>query len=309
MSGSPSSREESWLCHPRVVSPCIVLLLTLAVFIQGERARQFAAPLTGTDDLYFQSAMLDRMALSFDSVLADIYWISTILHYGEIRRADDAAESYDLLYPLLDITTSLDPRFNIAYRFGAIFLAEAYPDGPGRPDLAVKLLEKGIRHMPDKWEYLMDIGFVHYWWLHDYEEATTWFQRAGNVPGAPSWLQPLAAHTLTQGGDREGARLVWQQIRDTESDAWLRRESSRRLGQLDALDDIDRYMIDAEVFSRQQGRWPRSWQEMVELELLSAAPRDPLGYPYSLRPSTQEVAVSPESPLWPLPTNTPSSSP
>ena len=51
---------------------------------------------------------------------------------------------YDLLYPLLDLTTTLDPLFNIAYRFGAIFLAEAYPAGAGRPDLAVALLEKGI---------------------------------------------------------------------------------------------------------------------------------------------------------------------
>ena len=30
---------------------------------------------------------------------------------------------------MLDLTTTLDPRFNIAYRFGAIFLAERYPAG------------------------------------------------------------------------------------------------------------------------------------------------------------------------------------
>ena len=55
-----------------------------------------------------------------------------------------ADADYALLYPLLDITTTLDPLFNIAYRFGAIFLAEAYPAGAGRPDLAIALLEKGI---------------------------------------------------------------------------------------------------------------------------------------------------------------------
>ena len=38
-----------------------------------------------------------------------------------------AADDYPLLYPLLDLTTTLDPRFNIAYRFGAVFLAEPYP--------------------------------------------------------------------------------------------------------------------------------------------------------------------------------------
>ena len=62
-----------------------------------------------------------------------------------MRRTSKASQTYPLLYPLLDLTTTLDPRFNIAYRFGAIFLAEPYPGGPGRPDLAIALLEKGLR--------------------------------------------------------------------------------------------------------------------------------------------------------------------
>ena len=45
--------------------------------------------------------------------------------------------SFDGLYPLLDITTTLDPRFNIAYRFGAIFLSAKYPEGADSPQLAV----------------------------------------------------------------------------------------------------------------------------------------------------------------------------
>lgn len=49
--------------------------------------------------------------------------------------------------------TTLDPRFDAAYRFGAIFLAEPYPDGAGRPDPAVKLLKKGVRARPERWQY------------------------------------------------------------------------------------------------------------------------------------------------------------
>src|SRR6476469_802161 len=67
-------------------------------------------------------------------------------------RSAEADDPYALLYPMRDITTTLDPRFNIAYRFGAMFLAEPYPSGPGRPDLAIALLEKGLRERPDKWE-------------------------------------------------------------------------------------------------------------------------------------------------------------
>ena len=135
---------------------------------------------------------------------------------------DPARRRYDLLYPLLDLTTTLDPRFNIAYRFGAIFLAEPYPAGPGRPDLAIALLEKGLRERPDKWEYMQDIGFVYYWWLHDYKSAAAWFDRASRVPGAPIWLQPLAATTLAQGGDRRSSRLMWESILQSAEVDWLR---------------------------------------------------------------------------------------
>src|SRR5439155_18809165 len=110
-----------------------------------------------------------------------------------------ASFDYEQLYPMLDVTTSLDPRFKIAYRFGAVFLAESYPNGPGRPDLAVRLLEKGLREQPDRWEYMQDIGFVHYWYEHDLARAAARFDAGSRIEGAPWWLRSLAATTLAAG--------------------------------------------------------------------------------------------------------------
>src|SRR5262249_5706030 len=172
--------------------------------------------------LYLQSgATIRRMAGAYTPLAADLYWIRTIQYYGGIKHRLNAAsgpmqgappppaslaavgDDYSLLYPLLDITTTLDPRFNIAYRFGPLFLGKPYPGGSGRRDLAIALLEKGLRERPDKWEYLEDIGFVHYWYTHDYLAASEWFQKAADVPGAPWWLRSLAATTRAKGGDRE----------------------------------------------------------------------------------------------------------
>ena len=119
--------------------------------------------------LYTRSGTaVKRLALEFDALAADVYWIRAIQHYGgdRLARRSDAG-SYELLQPLLDLTTTLDPFFTIAYRFGAIFLSEAPPGGPGRPDQAIALLEKGIAAQPEKWQYFHDIAFVHYWHLHD----------------------------------------------------------------------------------------------------------------------------------------------
>ena len=72
---------------------------------------------------------------------------------------------------LLDLTTTLDPHFNIAYRFGAIFLVHEPPNGPGRADQAIALLEKGSRRNPTRWQYAHDIGFIHYWYTGDYRRG------------------------------------------------------------------------------------------------------------------------------------------
>ena len=205
-----------WFGRPARLWPVVALLVVLIVAIQLVRDRRYEAYRAGLEVLYIPSGtVLQRMALSFDALLADVYWIRAIQYYGGAKLADEAERNYALLYPLLDITTTLDPRFNVAYRFGAIFLTEAYPDGPGRPDEAVALLEKGVRQMPGRWEYLQDIGFVHYWWLHDYETAAQWFRRAGEIPGSAWWLESLAANTLAVGGNRDGSRRLWQQMHET----------------------------------------------------------------------------------------------
>ena len=95
------------------------------------------------DSLYITSGRaLKLMTAGFNPLAADLYWIRTIQYYGrtKLKTRDSTAApgpetDYHLLHPLLDLTTTLDPRYNIAYRFGSIFLAEAYPGGPGRPDL------------------------------------------------------------------------------------------------------------------------------------------------------------------------------
>src|SRR5690242_2074399 len=149
-----------------------VLLLAAAVQLQAARERAYPAADAGVDAVYVTSGTaVRRLSGAYNALAADAYWIRIIQYYGSTRRRlVEAARGpapppmlaapphdYASLYPLLDITTTLDPRFNIAYRFGAVFLAEPYPGGPGRPDLAIALLEKGLRERPDKWEYMEDI--------------------------------------------------------------------------------------------------------------------------------------------------------
>ncbi len=261
------------------------------------RTRRGSAPANGccTRGL---ARPLKRLVLEFDAVAADVYWIRAIQHYGSDRLDPRGAGQYELLQPLLDLTTTLDPFFTIAYRFGAIFLSEAPPGGPGRPDQAIALLEKGIAAQPQKWQFFHDIAFVHYWHLHDPAAAAMWFQRAAGQPGAPNWLPPLAA-TMLSAGDRTSARTMWQQILQS-NEAWLKRTAQRRLLQLEALDEIDELRAVAVRAAVPAGH-RLTWGDLAARGLLPGAPLDPTGVPYLLDPYDRRVTVSPSSTLNPMP--------
>jgi hypothetical protein len=294
-------------------------LLAAAVRVQAAREAAFPASDALDDAVYVTSGgALRRLTGAYNDLAADVYWVRAIQYYGGTKRrlgaagqpaggvpppalAAVASKEYDQLYTLLDITTTLDPRFEIAYRFGAVFLAEAYPAGAGRSDLAVRLLEKGLREQPDKWEYMEDIGFVHYWYSHDFAQAAAWFNKASGVPDAPVWLKGLAATTLAQGGDRQSSRVMWESIRQSTDVDWMRATAERLLTQLAALDQIDMLQIGVDRFAQKSGAAVTDWRTLTRAGALGGIPLDPAGTPYELT-SEGRVRLSQSSPLFPLPT-------
>lgn len=274
-----------------------------ALSLQAFREARHPLPPVSSDVLYFRGgAAVSRAALGFDAILADIYWIRAIQHFGGTQRAQESDKTYKLLYPLLDLTTTLDPHFNIAYRFGAIFLSEPHPVGPGRADLALTLLERGLAADPKRWQYAQDAGFVHYWYRQDYKSASEWYDRASRIEGAPWWLRSMAATTLAEGGDRRSSRQMWQQLYETSDDDWVRNNAQLKLRQLQALDEIDALAAMVARYGQLRGVPPRTWNELVAVRWLAGVPLDPSGTPYELKPDVPGgVALAEKSGLQPLP--------
>ena len=303
--------------HPALASIVALVLFAGAAGLQAVRERWYPPALEEETAMYLRSAdAVRRIAGPYAPLAADLYWIRAIQYYGGLKHrlnpewnrdgrpapvAGPAAadDRYALLYPMLDITTTLDRRFNIAYRFGAIFLAEPYPSGAGRPDLAVQLLQKGLSDRPDKWEYMEDIAFVHYWYDHDYLAASQWFEKAAAVPRAPWWLRSMAATTRARGGDRAASRLMWEAIRQTTEIPWLRQGAEQKLLQLRALDEIDALQRVVDQVKARTGAAPADWESLVRARALRGIPVDPRGTPYELTPDGR-VGLSSSSRLYPL---------
>ena len=60
------------------------------------------------EELLLRSGAAKKLSLGYDSLLADIYWTRAVQYYG--ARVGTPGATFDLLWPLLDVTTTLDPH-------------------------------------------------------------------------------------------------------------------------------------------------------------------------------------------------------
>jgi len=264
--------------------------------IQDRMELRLGQPGQDPDLLYFSSpAVVKRMAIGFDRVLADFYWMRTIQYYGRRDDADKRPVRYKNLSTLLDITTTLDPGLLDAYRAGSSFLAEPDPIGAGQPQEALKLLDKGIRAQPTSWTLFFDKGFIDYWYLKDYKAAGEVWRDASRLKDAPHWMEPLSAMSLSKGGAIEIAIALWQQQYRDSNRADVRDNARNHLLSFDVARDI--WSLDSliEKYRAQNGSFPKSLPELVRGKEGRYRIADPLGFPYRYNPETGEVSLSPES--------------
>lgn len=239
---------------------------------------------------------LQLLVPGFELVLADIYWLRTVQYYGS-QHAFDPDPRYENLKALIDITTALDPRLELAYRYGAVFLSEQPPNGAGRPADGIAVLERGVEAMPGSWRLRWDLGAHWFFFMKDPRRAAAVLTAARTLPDAPFWLEGLAARFL-QGDDRASAREIW--LRQYESTEGAIKENALfHLKVLDALDLRDAYDAAIARFLEAHRRYPVSLEELARAGYArDPAPRDPMGVPLTYDAGTGRVAISRNSILW-----------
>jgi hypothetical protein len=238
-----------------------------------------------------------RLFPGFEGLAADIYWLRTVQYFGG-ERVFSGDKGFELLRPLIEITTTLDPRLEIAYRYGAVFLCEQPPTGAGRPQEGIEVLAEGVRNLPHSWRLRQDLGFFRFLYLGDARGAAAELEEAASLPGAAYWLRTLAADLLAKGGDREASRRMWQQMYDQAEEGILHAHAEQRLAILDSEAAAERLTTLVREFERRHGRRPERLEELQQAGLWPEPLVDLNGVPFSYDVSTGRVSVAPESPLW-----------
>ncbi len=231
------------------------------------------------DDVLLRSGKLVKvMSLEYAPLLADIYWTRVVQYYGNKHVRGQA--NLELLWPLLDITTTLDPNLLISYRFGAIFLSQAAPAGAGRPDLAVQLIQRGIQANPDYWRLYEDLGFVYYFDLKDYQKASDAFLEGSKKPKALLWMKVMAAKVAAEGESFATSMFLWKDIYDSAPDPSVKKNALQHLQLLKVKEDCKQLDALADEYAKRYGKRPARMSQMVQSGLLRGIHGDPLGFAY-----------------------------
>jgi tetratricopeptide (TPR) repeat protein len=248
------------------------------------------------DEVLVRSPKLMKLVtLEYGTLAADIYWTRAVQYYGSKHLGQDT--NLESLWPLLDVATTLDANLLPAYRFGALFLGEPEPRGAGRPDLAVQLLERGLKANPDYWRLNQDLGNVYYLELKDYAKAGQAYLEGSKKPGAQAWMKIMAARFLEKGDSRDTAAILWTELFNSSSDAAIKENARVNLQLLRADEDIEHLNAFAQEFAARVGRPPKSIGEIVQSGLIPGVPADPAGHPYTIG-SDGKAAISGKSPLF-----------
>jgi tetratricopeptide (TPR) repeat protein len=290
----------------------LVLLLVIglgtAVFLSRWIDGRTGIAFRSEEQLYLNGPAARRLALSFNGLAADWYWMRSLQYVGAkiVSYQDTHEEQFNLtnlstldlhlLPSLLEVTTSLDPQFIEAYEYGAVILPEV------NPEAAISLLHRGMAANPTSWRLYQHLGYI-YWQRKEYDRASEAYAAGSRLPGAPAWVAAMAARMKADRGSRDAAREMYQHLSESSGDNSVREMVAYQLMRLDWLDDRDVITKMIRDFREQTGRCPQSWRELADrfggtrlrIDPETGSPVDSTQLPYHLINGGCNVDLDPQS--------------
>ncbi len=257
-------------------------------------------------ELTFKSDTLAKYSLGLNGLFADWYWITSLQYLG--KKAVQNKGNFQIddlkslnpkqLYPLLEAATNLDPKFVNVYSFGAIILPAI------DESKAIKLTEKGIANNPNEWRLYQHLGYI-YWKKGDFKKAAEIYQKGSTIDGVPPFMKLMAARVESEGGSRDIARQIYQQMYDEAGDETTKNLAARKLLQVEFFEERDVIRGVLKNFQTLNNRCPVSWneifQQLRQIKLLpnnrplkmtqNGSPIDPSDALYYLNSTTCDVEL------------------
>jgi len=141
----------------------------------------------------YHTSSIKRYSMGFDNLIGATIWIQ-LLQKSTNEPVTDDQVSWE--FAQLDALTTLDPHFERAYSFGAVFLSVFKQDKLG----AKFILEKWAKRRPNYWQAEYLLGYHLSYEMGEMRSGAEHILRASRIEGAPAWLSSLGIRLLSQTG-------------------------------------------------------------------------------------------------------------
>jgi len=223
--------------------------------------------------------------LGYHHLGADILWLRLIQVIGNKRNT---ADEYEWMYHALDVITTLDPQYAYAYYAGGVILG----DLANRPDLSIRLLERGVNANPEVWNIPFLLGYNYYFLLNDPAKGAEYIMKAASLPDGPAYLPGLATRMAAEAGNPDTALAFLEaRLRET-SDPEMREVLANRVKEVIIERDVRLLESAVEAYRTQHGALPARLTDLVVAGILPMLPQEPFEGEYRLGPKTGTVSSS-----------------
>ena len=203
------------------------------------------------------------------TLAADLNWLRAVQYIGEPRGNQ---RGWDKLYPLVDAITDLDPGHGYAYQVAGTILSSV-----GRVDESNRILEKGIRNVPNRYILPYHRAFNAFYYQDDWPTAGKFAEIAARTPGAPEHVRANVLAYYVKGKRADAAIAFLEQARSEAKDPDTRKAIESQLRQARLEQDASRLEDAIAEWRRRYLIGPLSLGQLLAEGLVSAIPADPQG--------------------------------
>jgi hypothetical protein len=262
----------------------------LGVVVAGSSVRlRHVAPPAGADSevVYLPDARLLRpLVLGYDNVLANVLWFRTISYFGGHYETD---RTYPWLARMCELVTDLDPRAEHVYRFAGLIL----PWEANEADAGIRLLEKGVRNLPDSWMLHYYLGMTRYLFKDDLDAASEHLGTASRLPGAPPLIARLAAVMHGRRSNPATTVQFLRQLLENADSEQMRAVVARALEDAEFRAAASALEVAVGAYRDRFGTLPSSIDALLESGLVRGQlPPDPYGGTWTVDGTTGRILSS-----------------
>ena len=207
------------------------------------------------------------MAMQHHLAMADVFWLSAVQEIG--RFIEKKQPNVVRLKNWAQLATDLDPRYHHVYYGVATNLTVYNKDADGSD----RLLRKGWKNLPNRWQYPFMLGYNAYFLRAQLRVASAFWAKAAYMPEVPRFVPSLAARSRFQAGDDvEAESLLLTMIEHLQGQH--RRDAEIRLKILRSEPILVAYDKACAAYLEETGQRPASAEELRMAGLVRYPPVD-----------------------------------